>query len=128
MITMLACEGSGEAPPQQKKLEGPQAELVAHKVQLSAEQALALEQSGANVQVSADYGSFKLVQVDDNALAALPEGAEVRDEFNDILLNAGTINTASAHGQSLRGLKQQVSGRRFHLVQFAGPIRPEWYK
>ena len=107
MLSMLACEGSGNAPEAQQ-LEGARTELTTHKVQLSAEQAQQLEQRGANVQVLADYGSFKLVQVDDKALASLPEGAELRDDFNDILLNAGVIDTASAHGQSLRGMKLQA--------------------
>ena len=127
MISLLGCEGSGNTPAPQQ-LEGVRAGLAAHKVQLSAEQAQELQKRGASVQVLADYGAFQLVQVDDKALASLPEGAELRDEFNDILLNAGTIDTASAHGQSLRGMKLQASGKRFHLVQFSGPIQPEWYK
>jgi hypothetical protein len=127
MISMLACEGSGESPSQ-KKAEAHNANPATHKVQIRAEQLQELEKSGAQVQMIADYGSFKLVQVDDKALASLPEGAEKRDEFNQILLNAGAIDTASAQGQSLRGMKQQASGRRFHLVQFAGPIQPQWYK
>jgi len=125
---MLACEGSGEVPSQKKAEEQKSAAPTTHKVQLSAEQLQALEKSGAQAQLIADYGSFKLVQVDDKALASLPEGAEKRDEFNQILLNAGTIDTASAQGQALRGMKQQASGKRFHLVQFAGPIQPQWYK
>ncbi|HYH96570.1 MAG TPA: hypothetical protein VD972_11400, partial [Hyalangium sp.] len=129
MLSMLACEGSGNAPaPQPQQHEGARTELTAHKVQLSAKEALQLEKSGANVQVLSDYGTYKLLQVDDKALAALPEGAELRDDYNDILLNAGTIDTASQHGRSLRGMKQQAGGKRFHLVQFSGPIKPEWHK
>jgi len=134
MLSMLAC-GSQSGPTATPEAESLRSGLKSHKVQLSAKQAQELEQRGAKLEVIGDYGSFKLVQVDDKALASLPEGAEVRDEFNDILLNAGTIDTASAHGQSLRGMKQQATadkqaatGKRFYLVQFAGPIQPEWYK
>jgi hypothetical protein len=129
MLSLFACEGPGESSAPQQPIEGVRPELTAHKVQLSAKQALQLEQSGANVQVLGDYGSFKLMQVDDKALALLPEDAEIRDDYNDILLNAGTIDTASEHGRMLAGMTQQAgAGKRFHLVQFAGPIQPEWYK
>ncbi|WP_324987892.1 S8 family serine peptidase [Hyalangium sp.] len=127
MISMLACEGPSSTPTPQQ-LEGYRSNLATHKVQLSAEQAQELEKRGAKMHLIGDYGSFKLVEVDEQVLSSLPEGAEPRDELNDILLNAGTIDTASAHGQSLRGMKSQATGKRFHLVQFAGPIQPEWYK
>jgi len=128
MLLMLACESAGDATAHQEQPERARPGLTSHKVQLSAEQTRQLEQRGANVQVIGDYGSFKLVQVDDEALAALPEGAEKRDEYNDILLNAGAIDTLSEHGRSLRGLRLQATGKRFHLVQFVGPIKPEWHK
>ncbi|WP_224247027.1 S8 family serine peptidase [Hyalangium gracile] len=125
LVAALACEGPGSEPEQQP--EALRTDGVTHKVQLSAEQARQLEQSGANIQLIADYDAFKLVEVDEKAMAALPEGAEPRDDLNVILLNAGTIDTASAHGKSLRAMKpQRFAGRRLHLVQFAGPIKPEW--
>jgi MYXO-CTERM domain-containing protein len=125
---MLACEGSGEASEPQHQLEEARTGLTSHKVQLSAEQVLLLEQRGANIQVIGDYGSFKLVQADERALAMLPEGVEIRDEYSQILLNAGTIDTLSEHGRSLRGMRLQARGKRFHLVQFHGPIKPEWHR
>ncbi len=128
MISLMACGGAESASTTQPAREGARTDLKAHKVQLSAEQAKQLEQRGANLQVIGDYGSFKLVQVDDKALASLPQGAQTRDDFNHILLNAGVIDTASEHGQSLRGMKLQASGKRFHIVQFSGPIKSEWVK
>ncbi len=127
MMSLLACEGSGNVPASQKP-EEVRPGLATHKVQLSAEQAKQLEQSGAKVQLIGDYGAFKVLQVDDKALAALPAGTQTRDDFNQILLNAGVIDTASEHGQSLRGMKQQAAGKRFHIVQFSGPIKSEWVK
>ncbi|MFL5343349.1 MAG: S8 family serine peptidase [Hyalangium sp.] len=127
MISLMACGGAENAPTPPAR-ESVRVDLKAHKVQLSAEQAQQLEQRGANMQVLGDYGSFKVVQVDDKALASLPAGARTRDDFNQILLNAGVIDTASDHGQSLRGMKLQASGKRFHIVQFTGPIKPEWVK
>ncbi|WP_224363257.1 S8 family serine peptidase [Hyalangium versicolor] len=95
-------------------------------MQLSAEQAKRLEQSGVSATLLGDYGSFKVIEVDDAALESLPEGAQSRDDLNDLLLNAGVIDTASAHGQSLRGMSVPVFGKRLHIVQFAGPIQEAW--
>jgi MYXO-CTERM domain-containing protein len=127
MMSLLGCGGASSAPSTHK-LEGVRPELAAHKVQLTSEQAKQLEDSGVRVQELGNYGSFKVVQVDEAALASLPEGAQARDDYNDLLLNAGTIDTQSKHGQSLRGMKLHASGKRFHIVQFAGPIQPEWVK
>ncbi|KFE70236.1 S8 family serine peptidase [Hyalangium minutum] len=132
MLSVLAC-GQQSGPTAKPEAEGLRSSLKFHKVQLSAKQAQELKERGAKLEVIGDYGSFTLVNVDDKALASLPQGAEVRDELNDILLNAGTINTLSEHGQSLRGMKQTpdkaaAAGKRFYLVQFAGPVKAEWYK
>ncbi|WP_233166161.1 S8 family serine peptidase [Archangium sp. Cb G35] len=126
LTTALACGGSGNEPGQ--RLEGYRSEAPFHKVQLSAQQAAALEKQGA--KVLGDYGTFKLVQVDDATLKSLPAtpDVELRDDYDHILLNAGVIDTASASAQSLRGMRKQVatSGKRFHLVHFSGPVRAEW--
>jgi len=78
-----------------------------------------------HAELIGDYGSFKVMAVDEAALASLPADAQ-HDDYNQILLNAGVIDTASAHGQTLRGMDAQATGKRFHIVQFAGPIKPEW--
>ncbi len=127
LTTALACGGSGNEPGNQR-LEGYRSDSPFHKVQLSARQAAELEKQGA--RVLGDYGSFKLVQVDDATLKALPTDSDVelRDDYDQILLNAGVIDTASASAQSLRGMRKTVaaSGKRFHLVHFSGPVRSEW--
>ncbi|ADO74184.1 S8 family serine peptidase [Stigmatella aurantiaca] len=130
IMAALACEGPSNTTSTHQQAEGYRADASAHKVQISAAQAMQLEKSGAKFQVIGDYGSFKLVQADDQTLAALPGSSDVqlRDNYNDILLNAGVINTASAHGQSLRGMRPLASGKGLHIVQFAGPVKPEWYK
>jgi uncharacterized repeat protein (TIGR01451 family) len=45
-----------------------------------------------------------------------------------IHLNVGAIDTASREAQALRERTGGFGGRRLHLVQFAGPTRPDWYK
>jgi|GEM_PF-496128 len=128
LLAALAC-GNPASEPALPMREGFRAGLSLHKVQLSAERAGQLERSGVPLRTLADYGAFKLVQVEGAALAALPEGegVEPRDDSNDLLLNAGVIDTASEHGRSLRGMKARGAGKGMHLVQFVGPIQPEWY-
>ncbi|XXF74955.1 S8 family serine peptidase [Myxococcaceae bacterium GXIMD 01537] len=128
-MTTAGCEGTGNAPATQGP-EGFRAKAEVHKVQLSAAKAAELEKNGTSAKVLADYGSFKLVEVNDKDLNSIPAsaGVEVRDDYNHILLNAGAIDTASAHGNALRGMKLQATGKKLHLVQFAGPIQPEWVK
>ncbi|WP_239014352.1 S8 family serine peptidase [Archangium violaceum] len=95
---------------------------------MSAEKAAALEQKGA--RVIGDYGSYKLVEVDDATLDSLPaaQDVELRDDYDQILLNAGVIDTSSEHAKSMRGMKKMAAGKSFHIVHFDGPVRPEWYK
>ncbi|WP_434388901.1 S8 family serine peptidase [Melittangium boletus] len=104
------------------------ASAVLHKVQVNAQQAAELEKRGA--KVLADYGSFKLMHLEESVLSTLPAeaGVELRDDYNNILLNAGTIDTASERAQSMRGIRKTSAGKSMHLVQFSGPVRPEWYK
>lgn len=129
LTTALACGGSGTEPGNQR-LEGYRSKSPFHKVQVGAQKAAELEQRGA--KVLGDYGSYKLVQVDDATLDSLSpaQGTELRDDYERILLNAGVIDTASEYAQSLRGMPQKklaaAGTKGFHLVHFDGPVRPEW--
>ena len=81
-------------------------------------------------RVVADYGSFVLLEAND-ALANSVAGnasAEIVDYNNLILLNARRINTTTPHTQSIRGAQGANSGNQMRLIQFKGPIRPEWYQ
>jgi hypothetical protein len=94
---------------------------------VSADGAATVLQRGG--RLIADYGSFRLVEVDGALLSAISLGpsTQLRDEYNQIRLNAGSIDTATPHGAALRGVTLPPSGKRLHLVQFSGPIQPEWY-
>ncbi|HEY8209200.1 MAG TPA: S8 family serine peptidase [Myxococcaceae bacterium] len=84
-----------------------------------------LQQGGRLV---ADYGSFALVDVDGAKVSALPEGSyQLRDEYQEILLNAGSINTLDAAAARMRETTLPSSGRGLHLVQFAGAMKNEWH-
>ena len=84
----------------------------------------ALTAQGA--RLVADYGSYALLEAND-ALSTT-KGAQMVDENNLVLLNAGAIDTTTADAQAKRATNVGRSGKGMRLIQFAGPIRPEWYQ
>jgi subtilisin-like proprotein convertase family protein len=100
---------------------------VRHKVSVSdPNTARALEKQGA--RVIADYGSYKLFEVPADLLEKVDSAhAQVVDENNLLLLNSGTVDTSTEVAQEMRVNKDQVDGKQMHLIQFSGPILPEWY-
>ena len=78
-------------------------------------------------RILADYGSFQIIEVDDTtAAAALAAGAESAEESHFIQLNARPLDTRAPEVKALRKTAAAFSGRQLHLVQFVGPIKPEW--
>lgn len=126
----------GKSKGQEEKAAAPKASSTAsyrspanrHKVMVS-DHALAKSIEAKGARLIADYGSFKLLEVNDAVAGTLNDkpGAELSDENNLISLNAGAFDTTTAEAQSLRRPSGNFAGKRMHLVQFAGPIRPEWY-
>lgn len=84
----------------------------------------------------ADYGPFALWTVPPGAVQALsaPARAAVaeRDDLNRVGLRGGqAIDTSGALAQAapkLNGLTARTAGTQFWLIQFVGPIKPEWLK
>jgi hypothetical protein len=99
---------------------------TAHKVQVrDASTAAQIVSDGG--QLLADYGGYRLYQVDQVRTALVESGAaDIRDDCNLIRLNAATIDTSTATVQAARQAISVFSGKRMHLVQFVGPIKPEW--
>lgn len=90
-----------------------------------AEAAREIEAGGG--RLIADYGSFRLMEAGPAALAAVGVGrVEDRGEEDRILLNAGEVDTRSDAARAGRRLAAGFAGKRLHLVQFAGPVKPEW--
>ena len=100
-----------------------------HKVQVSGER-LAQEMAGRGGRLIADYGHYQLWDVNSEAAQALgaKREAQLRDEHNVVRLNAEEIDTSRAEVQAARRPVESFSGKRLHLVQFAGPIKPEWFE
>lgn len=82
-------------------------------------------------KIVANYGAFTIVEVDTETAEELKGNtqAEWRDDYNLILLNAGSLDTTSDDAVKLRQAASaaQFRGRQLHLVQFPGPVKPEWY-
>ena len=75
----------------------------------------------------ADYGGFQLIESDTPLPANVRDPrAEVDDDLDFIELHAGRLNTRAAQIKALRKTSGTFSGRRLHLVQFAGPVKSEW--
>ena len=97
-----------------------------HKLRVSdATQAASLKLQGARLLV--DYGSFQLWETSDPALAAAKSTrVEAADDLDFIELNTGPLDTRAPAVVALRKAVVPSAGRRLHLVQFLGPIKPEW--
>ncbi len=91
--------------------------------------ALARQIGAQGGELIADYGSFQFFRVDDalaRQLAGRP-GARNANEHNIIALNTGPLDTTAPELQALRKPVGSLSGKRLHLVHFAGPVKPEWH-
>ena len=99
-----------------------------HKVSVSGSPQMVQALKANGGRVIADYGSFVLLEVNDAVADGLANSTEAQivDENNLVLLNAGAIDTKNE--KSTASASPEKSGKQMRLVQFAGPIRPEWYR
>ncbi len=77
-----------------------------------------------------EYESYRVVDVDAATASALVSAGigEMIEDADRILLNAETVDTTRPEVKALRTAVGDFGGKRLHLVQFAGPIQPEWVK
>jgi hypothetical protein len=102
--------------------------LPVHKVQIT-DPALGQKITAAGGQLVADYGSFQLYNVPSISPELLVNpGTQNRDDYNVITLKSGALDTTQPEVQALRKSIGAYAGKRLHLVQFAGPIQPEWHE
>ncbi|MFL6276911.1 MAG: S8 family serine peptidase, partial [Blastocatellia bacterium] len=101
-----------------------------HKLRLE-DSGLARELTANGGRLIADYDSYQVVEVDSATAQSYKarNSVEVKDEYNLIMLNAGSIDTTTPQAKefSVASVAAEPNGRHMHLVQFAGPIKPEWY-
>ncbi len=60
-------------------------------------------------------------------VALRAQDSPVKKEGSPIRLNAGTISPVPARQSPSRLTSGSFEGRRLHLIQFGGPVRPEWF-
>jgi hypothetical protein len=96
-----------------------------HKIKASKPSSFALiEKRGGTLL--ADYGSYRLYEVQEITTDLLNDDLEIRDDFNQIQLNAATLNTGDKQSKAAVKAVGNFKGKRLHLVHFSGPIKTEW--
>lgn len=99
---------------------------AAHKVRVK-DPALAQELLNKGGKLVADYGSFQVIETDEPRPADdRADRAQITNDSDELELNTGRINTRSPAVKALRMSRGGFAGQRLHLVQFAGPVKPEW--
>ncbi|HEY1663662.1 MAG TPA: S8 family serine peptidase [Verrucomicrobiae bacterium] len=102
------------------------ASAASHKLRVD-DPALAKSIMAHGGKLIAAYGGFQLIRADDSILTNFSSSQiESGDDFDEIKLNADLLNTATAQSQALRKPAGNFSGRHLHLIQFIGPVKPEW--
>jgi hypothetical protein len=117
-----------------------------HKLIIDASNQRAIDEArDAGAYELGDYGSFKLMAVDEHALKIAadlrgsgdpldPVREWMRDDLNVLMLRSGAIDTTAedAPGRLLKspaatgGSQVRESPSRFRLIQFAGPVKGQW--
>jgi hypothetical protein len=96
-----------------------------HKVQVN-DRALGRQMAAEGARLIADYGAYQLYDAPAAMTHLPPNKAEMRDDYNLILLNANRLDTTTAEVKALRTTQGGFAGKRLRLVQFAGPVQPAW--
>ncbi|MEK7834477.1 MAG: S8 family serine peptidase, partial [Acidobacteriota bacterium] len=101
-----------------------------HKLRVT-DSKIAGELKRLGARLVADYGSFQVFNADEMVVRAMrkSDALSFSDEDNLILLNSGALDTTKDELRQQRGkIANPDSGEAsLHLIQFAGPIKPDWY-
>ncbi len=98
-----------------------------HIIQVT-DKSLADRLAATDARLIADYGGYKLFEATAPAPILAEGKAELRDEYNFVFLNAARIDTSKPEAQAIRKKVGPFSGKRLHIVHFAGPIQTAWRK
>lgn len=97
-----------------------------HKVRVK-DRALAQQLIERGGKLVADYGSFQIIATAEVFEENQSRGRAQSNAAADFIeLNARRINTRSPEARLLRKVRGGFAGRQLHLVQFVGPVKPEW--
>jgi len=107
---------------------GATAWAVPHKLRVN-DPAAASALAAQGGKIIASYGAFTVIEADDAALAHVNTNhLEIADDWNLIRLNARQMDTRAPEIKALRKSRGAFAGKRLHLVQFAGPLKTEWFE
>jgi hypothetical protein len=97
-----------------------------HKLRVS-DPSLANSMKARGGKLIADYGGFQVIEMDQASLTSADTNrAELADDFNFVRLNAGQLDTRTPGIKARRKAVGGFNGKKLHLIQFAGPVKPEW--
>jgi uncharacterized repeat protein (TIGR01451 family) len=99
-----------------------------HKLQVN-DPALAARLLANGARLIADYGAFQLLETSEySAELQTNSQVELRDSHNLIRLNAAILDTtpSATSNTAAKTRLGAFGGQRLHLVQFVGPVTPEW--
>jgi len=118
---------TGQLPAAENQRQASALRLPHNKLRVS-DLAVAAQISAARGQLVADYGSFQIFKVDEAAMSEFAGRPGVEDvtEQNLIALNTGALDTTAPEIAALGLPTPSSQGKQLHLVQFGGPIKPEW--
>ncbi|HXT12047.1 MAG TPA: S8 family serine peptidase [Candidatus Angelobacter sp.] len=112
VVSLFAASSVALAAPHKLRVEDP---------------VLARELVAQGARVIGEYGGFTALNADDALLAGgISNRVQVEDDWNLIRLNARLMDTTTPEIKALRKKRGAFAGKRLHLVQFAGPIKPSW--
>ena len=100
-------------------------------VKIRVEGPAAQAEAARSGRIVAEYGTFGVYEVSRQAaeeLATADAAVQVLGSENLIELNSGSLDTSSREVRSRQRVLETAEGNRLHLVQFAGPVRPDWYR
>ncbi|HXU75065.1 MAG TPA: S8 family serine peptidase, partial [Methylomirabilota bacterium] len=108
--------------------EGPPAGRTGARKVRTSDAAVAREIQRQGGVLIADYGGFQLFEVAPETVARLAGRGDLEEVTgqNLIELNAGALDSSAPEVKALRAAVAGTGGSRLHLLQFVGPIKPEW--
>lgn len=99
---------------------------ASHKLRVQ-DPALAKELVERGGKVLGDYGSFQIIETQETQPTdSRRQRTELADDSDFIEFNSTRLNTRAVETKSLRKHRAPFAGKRLHLIQFVGPVKPEW--
>ena len=97
-----------------------------HKLRVN-DPVLAKELIARGGKLVADYVGFQVVEtMEVPSGPQMADHVQVEDRLDMVELSTRAINTRTPEAKTLRRAAGSFSGKHLHLVQFVGPIKPEW--